>query len=104
MVASAAFSLLPLLCFRVFLSLTGVLGNPPRAVGRVGVWILQGGLGAVILHSVFSMTFFLPWLLLPSRALCPLSLWKLSLLQSMALWKEALRLKDLTCPQDFCSR
>lgn len=48
--------------------------------------------------------FFLPWCLLPARALCLLLLWKLSLLLSMALWKEVLHLKELTCPQDFFSR
>lgn len=102
-VTSPALSLLPLLSFVVFLSLTCVLGKPTAAMGRVGMWILQGGLGAAVLDSLISVAFFLPWLL-PPRALCLLLLWKLSLLLSMALWKEALHLKDLTCPQDFCSR
>lgn len=102
-VTSAALSLLPLPSFGVFLSLTCVLGKPTAAMGRVGMWIFQGGLGTAILDSLISMAFFLPWLL-PPRALCLLLLWKLSLLLSMALWKEALHLKELICPQDFCSR
>ena len=42
----------------MFLSLTGVLGKLTEAMGRVGIWILQGGLGAAILDYLFSMAFF----------------------------------------------
>lgn len=54
--------------------------------------------------SFLNVFFSLPWLPLPIRALCLLLLWKLSLQLSMALWKEVLHLRELTCPQDFCSR
>lgn len=54
--------------------------------------------------SFLNVFFSLPWLPLPIRTLCLLLLWKLSLQLSMALWKEVLHLRELTCPQDFCSR
>jgi len=34
-----------------------VLGKPAEAMGRVGMWILQGGPGAAVLDSLFSMAF-----------------------------------------------
>uniref|UniRef100_A0A8C3Y2L6 Myc box-dependent-interacting protein 1 n=1 Tax=Catharus ustulatus TaxID=91951 RepID=A0A8C3Y2L6_CATUS len=47
-----------LLSLGVFLLLTGVLGKPTEAMGWLGVWILQGRLGASVLDSLFSMAFF----------------------------------------------
>lgn len=93
-----------LLSLGVLLLLAGVLGKFTEAMGWLGSGSSRLDL-ELQFWILFSQWFFsLPWLPLPPRALCLLLLWKLSLQLSMALWKEVLHLRELTCPQDFCSR